>query len=140
MSRSPKVRDALLPGSNTKSSLAWPACYDHRMFARLALAALLLATASVPGQAGGRIIGAGVPSCGVWIAEHPQGRNSDQLDQWVLGYLSGENQHLDVDILKNTDAQAIIAWVSRYCAQNPLDNIHDASLSLVVALAKRERR
>ena len=37
---------------------------------------------------------------------------------------------------RNTDAPAITAWVDKYCRENPLKNIADASATLVIELSK----
>ena len=39
---------------------------------------------------------------------------------------------------RQTDANAITAWVDKYCRENPLKNIADASVNLVLELSKPE--
>ena len=52
---------------------------------------------------------------------------------WVLGWLSAAG-HYSVD-LKETDVDAISAWVDSYCHANPLDTVAGAATVLVKTLA-----
>ena len=38
--------------------------------------------------------------------------------------------------LRASDPNALAAWVDKYCRENPLKNISDASAALVVELSK----
>lgn len=38
--------------------------------------------------------------------------------------------------LRDTDAEAVAAWVDNYCREHPLNNIREAAASLVDELAK----
>jgi hypothetical protein len=66
-------------------------------------------------------------SCGTWTMERTTGGNQ-ALEYWVLGYLSGVNAlgSNDADILANTDANAVWAWMDNYCHQHPLDKLPTA--------------
>jgi hypothetical protein len=39
-------------------------------------------------------------------------------------------------VLRKTDADAVDAWVDKYCRENPLNNVKDAAASLVDELSK----
>lgn len=92
------------------------------------------------GKVAVQLYGAGINSCGSWL-EH---RGIDALHShelsWVLGWLSAsENWGTGLGIhLRHTDANAVSAYVDKYCRENPLKSIADASLGLVVELAKPE--
>ena len=60
---------------------------------------------------------------------------------WVLGWVSAAGTYLGATLggqLRHTDADAIAASLDKYCRENPLKNITDASLSLVLELSKPE--
>jgi hypothetical protein len=89
-------------------------------------AALLLIL--VAGGAHGQIHyrGAGTFGCGLWvearqtdsIAGHFSGLQ--QMENWVLGYLSAVATRSGKDFLKDVDAKAIFQWMDGYCKANPL--------------------
>ena len=77
----------------------------------------------------------------VWTAKHtPKSTINDWAqEQWVLGYLSGANVWmgsggLHADVLAKPDHDALAAWMTNYCAQNPLDTI-DAAASELMGVA-----
>jgi hypothetical protein len=100
------------------------------------LASLSLSAVSGPVAAKdtAEIYGGGASSCGKWLA-------ADQEDhyfylQWVLGYVSAAG-HYDVKgNLRDTDAEAMSAWIDSYCRQHPLELIATAADVLVRELAK----
>jgi hypothetical protein len=59
--------------------------------------------------------------------------------KWVLGFVSGANvyQSLGADFLRNTDSDAIAAWIDNYCRQNPLHGITQAVNELIDVLQRR---
>lgn len=59
---------------------------------------------------------------------------------WILGYLSGMASESGKDVLRNTDALSIEAWITNYCRANPLDKFHDAGDALFIELKKRQGR
>ena len=56
---------------------------------------------------------------------------------WVLGWVSAAGYYSGQP-LRDTDSQAIAAWVDKYCHEHPLSKIADAAKSLVETLAKPE--
>ena len=108
------------------------------------LCAASLASAQPPGQAGApsgvevTVYGAGTASCGKWLADRQTPPLHNNELSWVLGFLTAsgslfEELHLR---LRQTDADAVAAWVDKYCRENPLKDIGDASANLVIELAK----
>lgn len=87
-------------------------------------------------QAAISIIGSGVASCGTYLKETEHRRF---FISWVLGYLSGANSAsaMPGDLLKGTDANAIEGAVTKYCQENPLQDIHDATDNIFFQLKKR---
>jgi hypothetical protein len=90
-----------------------------------------------PGQVKLTVYGAGTSSCGMWLADRATPMHNFELS-WVLGYLTAsENYSASLQIpLRHTDANAAAGWVDKFCRENPLKDIADASFSLVVELSK----
>ena len=84
----------------------------------------------------GTIYGVGNHSCGKWLAtEH----DSDEMfinHNWVLGWISAADHYAVHGGLRETDADAIVAWMDNYCRERPLKSVDDAAAALVRELAK----
>ena len=81
--------------------------------------------------------GSGAASCGKWLASsHDSGDRNRKLN-WVLGWLSAAGYYDVLGSLKETDSDAIAAWVDNYCRDKPLDTISNAASALVRTLAVR---
>jgi hypothetical protein len=81
------------------------------------------------------LYGAGArTSCGSWVTEHQATENALGLSQthWVLGFLSGVGW--TGTKLRETDSDAVRQWMTLYCQQHPLEQIHDATKKLIAAL------
>ena len=81
---------------------------------------------------------AGGSSCGQWFADRENPLHHVELN-WVLGFLTASEDLLGEMHLpspRHTDANAVAAWVDKYCRENPLNNTADASVNLVVELSK----
>ena len=76
--------------------------------------------------------GAGATSCGTWTHEHQlRSVNATLQDQWVLGYVTAEELLSPTKRHKgDVDNQALLAWVGKWCAQNPLENVAAAAFVL----------
>jgi hypothetical protein len=97
--------------------------------------------AAQPVQAGNFVIGSGTASCGTWTqARKAQSTISSLLAQWVAGYLSSANVNdsSPSDILKDQDYDGLMAWVDKYCQENPLDVIGTAAQKLLEELLVRQ--
>ena len=61
---------------------------------------------------------------------------------WLGGFLSGVNVGHDGllnDALKDLDLQAHLAWIEKYCRENPLDSFSRASTRLLLEIMKVKR-
>jgi hypothetical protein len=94
--------------------------------------------AARPGQVEVTVYGAGTASCGKWLADRETPMHPVELS-WVLGFLTASENflgELHLPSPRHTDANAVAAWVDKYCRENPLKNIADASPALVIELSK----
>lgn len=80
------------------------------------------------------IYGEGLLSCGTWI-EHREEESWGAVinGSWVRGYVVAVQDQSFIT-LKKTDVPAMSAFVDKYCRENPLDSVLDASRALVDAL------
>ena len=78
--------------------------------------------------------GAGNASCGTYLKE---AEHRKFFISWILGYLSGVGSASAMDVLKVADANAIEGAVTKYCQENPLHDIHDATNNIFFQLKKR---
>lgn len=87
------------------------------------------------------VFGPGFGSCSEWSAAH-QGYSAitSGQDAWLLGYLSAYSywgtSRTD-DVFGKTNNNALIGWVSGYCAAHPQDQIATAARALIGALNGR---
>lgn len=66
----------------------------------------------------------GAGECSTWV-----GGLDDRF--WVLGYITGHNNALDKDVGQNVAPDKIYKFVTRYCQENPADDLDDAMSSYV---------
>lgn len=99
------------------------------------------AQTAAPGKGGGahaEIYGAGTRSCGSWLADRDTMHHMDL--SWVLGFLSASDSFM-VGLgrhMRETDANAVSAWLDKYCRDHPLRSLAEASDELMGELAKPE--
>ncbi len=77
------------------------------------------------------IWGAGQESCGRWTSLRGDENADEVLKQWILGFLSGSNWRTRDQQAKPPDTDAVIAFVDRYCKNNPLHRILQAGVALI---------
>jgi hypothetical protein len=95
-----------------------------RMKTLLAAGAVIAALATVaPAQA---YTVKGMGKCSGWV-----GGTDDRF--WILGFISGNNYATSSNTGKNIDADDIYKWVTRYCKQNPGDDLADATTAFLKA-------
>ena len=114
----------------------------NRPYGRRVLCAVISASAQIAAPAGappGRVevilYGAGASSCGKWLAAR-EGNDSHGFSAWVLGWVSAAGMYNARGELRHSDAQAMSAWVDKYCREHPLNELADAATSLVDELSK----
>jgi hypothetical protein len=86
------------------------------------------------------IYGAGNNSCGSWVVERQQKSDLSYIhSSWVLGFFTGANHFLPLSkiYLKETDSAAMLVWMDKYCAEHPLEPIHQAAMTLVFTLREK---
>lgn len=82
------------------------------------------------------IAGAGMVSCGQYLKSSKTTKEmSDMMVvTWVQGFLSGTNTQRFWEGQKEMkllpDAESISAFVDKYCRDNPLNNVYQASMDL----------
>jgi hypothetical protein len=105
----------------------------------LLILAVTIPLAAVDGVAqGATIMGRGLTSCGAWTAEHQRNtQTSIMQEDWAVGFLSGLAAAANDTSLASTDYSGVVAWITNYCAQNPLDPIATAVHGLFLELAAR---
>jgi hypothetical protein len=106
-----------------------------KLFLILALFALPLTAEAMPSQ----VLGEGIASCKEFLSE--PNMQSVRLE-WVLGYISGENNQstegrLTGRSLKNE--QTPLSWLQAYCQSNPLHPLIVAADHMRDALAQSEQ-
>lgn len=82
------------------------------------------------------LYGPGTRSCGAWTADRKT--ESAWLGQanWLTGVVSAANMFAEQPP-RETDSQAIAAWIDNYCSANPLSGLSDAVGGLLTALDTR---
>lgn len=86
----------------------------------------------------GTLTGAGSFSCGAYLASRSNTVESDLLSdmvgQWVQGFLSGMNVQAqlrgDKTLRVIPDYASLIAYMDKYCRDNPLHRVYQGTLSL----------
>jgi hypothetical protein len=108
-------------------------------FAMLAMC-LFFGSVSTPSEAFYTARGAGVFSCGTWI-QRGQTDLKYSYENWLIGFVNGASFMISgLDLWKNTDIAAALAWVDNYCQSNPLQDIGIAAGQLVQELVNKEKR
>jgi len=88
------------------------------------------------------IFGAGLDTCGKWVAARSGPGHGDAQLTWIAGYLTGFNEWgwRGRDISGGEDGPAIAGWMDNYCRAHPLDNLREATDALIVELSSRQKR
>src|SRR6266705_1916680 len=80
------------------------------------------------------LMGAGMSSCGKWTESKSIPQLHYQVKQWVLGFISGSNWARDEIQVTPPDEQAVVAFVDKYCKNNPLQRVSSAAAILIESL------
>lgn len=73
-------------------------------------------------------------SCGSWVEARQKDRKLVQY--WYIGFISGINMESKKDHLAKIDAASAYLWMDKYCRENPLKDIVEASGALFIELKK----
>lgn len=86
-------------------------------------------------------IGMSDRTCGQWTSDKAENGWQDIVNRaWVAGVLSGYNAARGGDVTRTTNGAGAFAWMDRYCAENPLDQISAATRRLIDTLVARIKR
>ena len=107
----------------------------------LTLALYVFISPAVANEALYHNFGAGVDSCGTWLAE--KGTMLGNLNNmWVLGFITAFNRYAlvtDRNVALGTNADGMVAWIDNYCRAHPLDSIATTAENLTGELQARSR-
>ena len=67
-------------------------------------------------------------SCVEWTKQRP--KNAQLLETWLLGYLSGMAQQLDIHFPKGVTNEDVFAWMDNYCKQRPKGGLQDGGFRM----------
>jgi hypothetical protein len=89
------------------------------------------------------VLGIGTVSCGTWTKNVESGATAAQR-AWVQGFVTGYNMLIAngwADVSEGIDSEGLFAQMTKLCAENPLDDISDATNKLLIELvARRSKR
>lgn len=105
----------------------------RRTAAMICAATLLVAPAAAGAQT---VMGAGALRCVRWV-EDRKGDDYFPTAQWVLGYLSRADRAYRRDLLHPVRSTDVVAWLDRYCAAHPDDDVETAAFRLEADIAAR---
>jgi hypothetical protein len=115
----------------------------HEQVRALAAAAAISAVSLLIAPATATTMFGGEWTCGVWLNARAK-RQSQYMEGWVAGYLSGTNVAYDAlgfrDTLANADALSAYVWIDSWCKANPLDNVLKAANGLAEEASERAGR
>ena len=80
------------------------------------------------------VLGSGNVSCGKWLEEKDNKAARAQRMQWLLGYVTAYNWHHTSRQAQLQDGPSALAFVDRYCSNNPLHTVVSAAGALVEEL------
>lgn len=103
---------------------------------------LPILTFSAPVYAQNAVIhGLGTQSCSRWVsAMRIDDRDAARFSSWLGGYLTAYNIYGPEPtghILRSSDWDGALAWMTNHCAANPLDDVSTAAAQLVKVLLAR---
>ncbi|WP_146035990.1 hypothetical protein [Pseudomonas sp. LFM046] len=115
---------------------------------KIALGLVLIGSASIiPAHAADskgvfNVQGIGNHSCGKFVEAANQGNNQSNWANWnnyasyTAGYITGLNEYLNStnDIMGGTDMPGVMAYVEKFCRDNPLKDFHESLQAVTVEL------
>lgn len=83
--------------------------------------------------------GVGTKTCGAWTdARLTNKERAETFQSWVHAFMTGagyEREGLDIRRGVKFEAEALTAWVDRYCEANPLMTVERAAVALLDHIA-----
>lgn len=87
------------------------------------------------------VVGSGINSCRKWLSDRRTHSDWHQTGQWINGFYTGVQAGLVGKVnFRKVDSSALWGYVDKYCAANPLKEIHDASNQLLLYLKEDNNR
>lgn len=80
------------------------------------------------------IAGIGNSSCGSWVELRASNQADQQAAQWIFGFVSGHNIYSGAAQIRAPDAPSSLAFIDKYCRDNPLSTAVVGGIELVKAL------
>ena len=131
-----------LPSSRTRHSST---VMTSAIKTALVIATLALAAGSGTASAQNTFIAPGARPCVKW-SEHREVRDLVALglrtadESWLAGFLAGLAAGTGFDVMRNTDQNTVIAWMTNYCRENVLSNTATGGQILFNELQRRDGR
>ena len=100
----------------------------------VAIASILLGYGVGSARGQSLVYGHGNLSCGRWTEDNKRGRDDSEV--WVLGFVSGA-AWASPEPQRQTDSDAMAAWIDQYCGAHPLDTIQRAASVLALELERK---
>jgi len=118
-----------------------------KLFGKSTMAALVLAVFLISGTAWAQterrvlVLAPGQQSCGAWLAAKEEGTLKRQIFQvWANGYLTAYSQWEEKGsgpVSSLGDAMGAWTWIDNHCQDNPLDDVYQAAVKLIVAITEK---
>lgn len=102
------------------------------------IAICLIFFSAASGVRAATYLGGGASSCGDWLTEKSEIVRNTRTS-WVLGYLSGWNAMAPKDFLANYEYKGIEAAIDKYCRENPLKQVIDASNDVAIQMMRMSK-
>ena len=83
--------------------------------------------------------GIGMQGCGQYIENRrtPNQRYDNEMAEWFYGFLTGRNYYSSSPQIKRSiEASTVLAYLDKYCRENPLASVGAGALELVKVYAK----
>jgi len=82
------------------------------------------------------VYGEGTMSCGSWINEKEKNSAAHyRATTWVAGYVTGVAANLSSKYeLREIDVASMAAYITKWCGNNPLENVERGSYALALEL------
>jgi hypothetical protein len=93
------------------------------------------------------VYGVGTTSCGKFVEDIKQPNGWVIYSSWLNGYLTAVNIYDDSspqsegrkDVQQKHEPESLILWIAKYCQDNPLSTVMDATRRLALDLARVNR-
>jgi hypothetical protein len=84
------------------------------------------------------VFGRGSQTCAQWLAKDSDAE-SRESGSWILGYVSAYNAwvHDGANLATGAAATEMIAWVARYCLEQPRRTLAEAAQALIYEMLSR---